>query len=119
MNSQLKNVKKNLDVMHKEVDFSALLITYKSELGYWRSFAYPYDVTAQAPSKKNALEKLRILVQDYQNALKEYGYADHLVHPPITRLEDRKKFDTVFSSGEITGDAGQKASIGDCYVETI
>lgn len=79
----------------KNVDFSAILVVYKSKEGYWKAFAHPYDVLAQAETKEKALKRLKGLVEVYHAEIKKYDFPSHLVNVPLTDLEDREMFDKV------------------------
>jgi hypothetical protein len=88
-------VKHNAIKKSKLVDFSAILAVYKSSEGYWKGFAFPYDVMTQANTKASALKQLRSLVKIYTDELKKYNFPAHLVHVPLTDLEDREVFTRV------------------------
>ncbi len=79
----------------KAVNFSAILVAYKSKEGYWKGFAHPYGVTSQAKSKMKALELLKELVEAYRKELKKYGFPSHLVHQTLVDVEDREMFSVV------------------------
>ncbi|MEI7513188.1 MAG: hypothetical protein WCJ74_01025 [bacterium] len=86
------SVKNNVLKKPKVVDFSAILAVYKSSEGCWKGFAFPYDVMTQANTKTLALKQLRVLVKVYTDELKKYDFPPHLVHVPLTDLEDREVF---------------------------
>ena len=89
------SVKNSVLKKPKIVDFSAILAVYKSNEGYWKGFAFPYDVMTQANTKASALKQLRSLVKVYTDELKKYNFPAHLVHVPLTDLEDREVFTRV------------------------
>ena len=89
------NKVENKLIKPKKVDFSAILAVYKSVEGYWKGFAFPYDVTTQSTTKKETLKRLRSLVGVYTEEVKKYGSPAHLVHMPLTDLEDRSFFSRI------------------------
>ena len=78
-----------------EVDFSAILVVYKSMENTWKGFAYPYNVTTESDTKTNALATLRGLVEAYEDELKKFNFPSHLVNKSLTDLEDREIFQRV------------------------
>ena len=82
----------------KQVDFSAILAVYKSNEGYWKGFAFPYNVTSQAKTKNLASKRLNDLVELYVSDLKKFGFPSHLVHQSLTDLEDREMFSRIVDS---------------------
>jgi predicted RNase H-like HicB family nuclease len=105
---------KNSNLIRKDVDFSAILVVYKSKEGYWKGFAHPYDVTSQADSKDEALKKLKELVKIYEDELKEFGYPSHLRHQPLSFEEDREIFNMV----ALDAINKEKFDSPTCHVET-
>ncbi|MDO8518503.1 MAG: hypothetical protein Q7S26_04420, partial [bacterium] len=73
-------------------DFAAVLVVYKSREGYWKGFAHPYDVTTEGNTKKDTLTKLQLLVNVYEDELRQFKFPSHLVHKPQSDLEDREMF---------------------------
>lgn len=104
----------------REVDFSAILVVYKSIEGFWKGFAHSYDVTTQATTLERTLNQLRNLVEDYESILKKYDYPEHLVHKPLTDQEDRQKFNEVMEhliANKITEEYSKNTPF--FYVETV
>ena len=105
---------KNTNPLRQKVDYSAILVVYKSKEGYWKGFAHPYDVTTQANSKPAASRKLKELVKIYEDELKTFGYPPYLKQQPLSFLEDREIFNMVVQ------DAMEKKKVDSptYYVET-
>ncbi|MEK7170044.1 MAG: hypothetical protein AAB767_02030 [Patescibacteria group bacterium] len=91
----LSGIIKRTHSSRREVDFSAILVVYKSKEGYWKGFVHPYGVTSQAKSKARALTLLKELVEAYRKELKKYGFPSHLVYQTFVDVEDREMFSVV------------------------
>lgn len=79
----------------KTVDFSAILVVYKSQEGYWKGFAHPYNVTVEGNTKKETLDNLKELVEAYEDELRNFGFPVHLVNKVQDDLENRQIFSRV------------------------
>ena len=79
----------------KSANFSAILVVYKSQEGYWKGFVHPYAITSQATTKDKALKSLKEQVEVYRSELKKYDFPSHLIYQQFLDIEDREMFSIV------------------------
>jgi len=84
-----------LGVERKAVSFSAVLVVYKSNEGYWKGFVHPYGITSQATSKDKALKYLKEQIEVYRDELKKYDFPTNLIYQHLLDIEDREMFSVV------------------------
>lgn len=65
-------------------------LIYKSKDNNWRGFCYPYDVSVTASSQVEVTNKLKDLVQLYEESLARHGNPSHLIEKELTNEEDQK-----------------------------
>ncbi len=110
MKTAIKTIQKPI-----EVDFSSILVTYKLKTGQWRGFVFPYDITTEAETKKQAQNALEEMVEVYEEGLKKYDYPDHLKKKALSDSEDKDVFNhlafqALINQGKIDGPT--------CYAQT-
>lgn len=86
---------KTLTKGSSKVDFSAVLVVYKSKEGVWKGFAHPYNVVTEASTKAEALAILKGLVDAYEGELRIFNFPSHLISKSLNDLEDRQVFQRV------------------------
>ncbi|MEK7187137.1 MAG: hypothetical protein AAB690_02470 [Patescibacteria group bacterium] len=101
-------LKKLLLRPRKAVDFSCVLVTYKSKNGTWRGFVHPYNITTEAESKNQALTALREMADIYEEGLKKHDYPSHLANKHLADEEDSQMFDrlainSIINQGAVKG----------------
>ena len=79
----------------QEVDFSCILVVYKSKSGLWRGFAVPYDVTYEAETKHGVITVLKDMVNAYRDGLVRHNFPKHLSNLPLSDEEDREYLNTI------------------------
>jgi predicted RNase H-like HicB family nuclease len=87
MNTSIKILRKPI-----EVDFSSVLVTYQSKNGCWRGFVFPYNITTEAETKKQAENALEEMAEVYEEGLKKYNFPSHLKKVPLADEEDKDVF---------------------------
>lgn len=70
------------------------LIYYKKK-NNWRGFCVPYDIDCEGKTVKEANNKLRQLVDFYEEGLQKYNYPSHLTIKDISDPQDKKVFDKI------------------------
>lgn len=91
MNSILKKLTGTKDI----VDFSSVMVIYKSHESTWRGFVVPFDITYEADSREEVREVLNNMIHSYLEALQEYDNPDHLAVVPLSDKEDEKKWSNI------------------------
>ncbi len=66
-----------------------IFVVYKKASNNWRGFCFPYDVTCETETKKEAMNRLEKLVKLYDEGLKKYGYPKHLSVRQLSNPKDR------------------------------
>ena len=79
----------------KEYHPSIITFVVYKDNGGWRGFCNPYDVTCQAETKKETINRLEKLVKLYEDGLKKYGYPKYLSKRPLSDQEDKIVFKVV------------------------
>lgn len=72
-----------------------VLVVYESKDNHWRGFCVPYDVSCNAKSKIDAINKLEKLVKLYEEGLGKYNYPQHLSIRKLTDQEDSLVFEKI------------------------
>lgn len=67
-------------------------VVYKTNQKDWRGFCFPYDVTCNAPTEKEAKKTIQEMVDLYEEGLKEYHFPKQLSIKPISNTTDKKVF---------------------------
>ena len=72
-----------------------VFVVYPIKQDDWRAFSSPYDVSCNAPTRKEALKRLEKLVALYEEGLQKYGFPKHLTMKPLSDPQDEKVFKLV------------------------
>jgi len=91
MNSILKKLTRHRDT----VDYSSVMVIYKSDDSSWRGFVVPYDITYEADTKEEVREVLSNMIPSYTEALAIYNNPSHLADIPLSDKEDETKWSRI------------------------
>lgn len=81
--------------LKRQLPYSSLTISYRSEGGLWRGFVMPYDLTYEASTKEEVVKVLKEMIGSYEEALRDYDHPAHLCDVPFSQEEDRRKFASI------------------------
>jgi hypothetical protein len=85
---------------NKTVDYSSVMVVYKTPEGNWRGFVVPFDITYEAKSKKEVQVVLKDMIASYVEALSMYNNPQHLAEVPLSDKDDDRfedSFDDEYS----------------------
>jgi len=91
MNAILKKLTGSKDT----VDYSSVMVVYKTDESTWRGFVVPYDITYEADSKEQVREVLNSMIASYCEALHQYNNPAHLTEVPLSDKDDEKKWSKI------------------------
>ncbi len=104
------------NIGRSEKELSAALFVYPIADGMWRGFVRPYDITIEAPSKREAIAALKEMTETYEDMLKMHGTPGHLAVKPFSNTDDSNQFDRIALSA--LAERG-KVNTKDFYAEAI
>ena len=97
----------------KHVSFNAILVVYQVDEDDWKGFTHPYGETTEATSKKEAIQKLRVLADAYYATIKNYNFPTHLVNGHLDNIMDRKVFNWIVGNDSVMRKIYSKSGIAD------
>lgn len=80
---------------NKTVDYSSVMVVYKTPEGLWRGFVVPFDITYEAQSKEEVHSVLKDMIASYVEALNMYNHPKHLIDVPLSDKEDETKWSRI------------------------